>query len=100
MLALQDFDCAQLCVGWRSGLFVCGERPLWLLAVRGTLVAHPMTVEGAVLGFTPFHNINCPRVRGPDALNIQAARPCLHMHATKELFVSSKKSEVLCRASL
>lgn len=56
-------------MGWCSGIFVCGERPLWLLAMRGTLVAHPMTVEGAVLGFTPFHNINCPRVRVVVALN-------------------------------
>ena len=51
---------------------MCGERPLWLLALRGTLVAHPMTVEGAVLGFTPFHNINCPRVSLLAALNSKA----------------------------
>lgn len=45
-----------------SGIFVCGEHPLWLFAARGTLVPHPMDVEGAVQGFTPFHNINCARV--------------------------------------
>ncbi len=28
---------------------------------RGGLVPHPMEVEGAVAGFTPFHNTNCPQ---------------------------------------
>ena len=29
---------------------------------RGILVPHPMEVEGAVAGFSPFHNINCAQV--------------------------------------
>lgn len=58
-----------VCSCLRSGVFVCGQQPLWLLAVRGTLIAHPMDVEGAVLGFTPFHNINCPRVTSRSALD-------------------------------
>ena len=28
---------------------------------RGTLLPHPMEVEGPVSGFTPFHNVNCPQ---------------------------------------
>lgn len=43
-------------------MFLSGERPLWLVAARGTLVAHAMDVEGRVSGMTPFHNINCPQV--------------------------------------
>lgn len=51
-----------------SGVFVSGQHPHWLVATRGTLLAHPHhlqrqahgnTAAGAV-GFTPFHNINCP----------------------------------------
>ncbi|KAK9839426.1 hypothetical protein WJX81_001424 [Elliptochloris bilobata] len=57
LLAYRAFDAG----AGGIGIFVCGERPLWLLAMRGTLMVHPMDVEGAVLGFTPFHNINCPR---------------------------------------
>ncbi|GFR46061.1 hypothetical protein Agub_g7531 [Astrephomene gubernaculifera] len=43
-----------------SGIFLSGSRPLWLVASRGGLVPHPMFVEGAVAGLTPFHNVNCP----------------------------------------
>ncbi|CAL8463354.1 g2888 [Coccomyxa elongata] len=43
-----------------SGIFLSGERPLWLFACRGTLIAHAMDVEGRVSGMTPFHNVNCP----------------------------------------
>eukprot|EP00741_Cyanophora_paradoxa_P007659 tig00001164_g7408.t1 len=46
-------------VGERSGLFVSGERPLWVFANRGHPVVHPM--QGPVLGFGAFHNVNCPR---------------------------------------
>lgn len=42
-----------------SGVFISGERPIWLVASRNTLVAHPMTVEGPVAAMTPFHNVNC-----------------------------------------
>ena len=50
-------------VGVCSGIFVGGRTPIWLVASRGTLVAHVMDCEGAVAGFTPFHNIGCPYVR-------------------------------------
>lgn len=45
-----------------NGLMVAGEVPLWLIACRGSLVAHPGAVGPglAVSGFTPFNNINCP----------------------------------------
>lgn len=80
MLA-QCSDCAVLW-GRSSGIFVCGERPLWLLAMRGTLMAHPMSVEGAVLGFTPFHNINCPRVRVSLPWTSRVVPLYYHVHAT------------------
>ena len=28
---------------------------------RGCLNAHPMTIDGAVPCFVPFHNVNCPK---------------------------------------
>jgi cleavage and polyadenylation specificity factor subunit 1 len=43
-----------------SGVFVCGARPLWLVASRGGLVAHPMYRDAPVSGMTAFHNVNCP----------------------------------------
>ncbi|GFS30200.1 cleavage and polyadenylation specificity factor subunit 1 [Nephila pilipes] len=45
-----------------SGVFVCGLNPYWLfLTVHGELRIHPMTIDGAVTCFAPFHNINCPK---------------------------------------
>lgn len=44
-----------------SGVFVCSPRPLWLVAARGGLQAHPADPQlGAVDAFTAFHNANCP----------------------------------------
>ncbi|GLC77555.1 hypothetical protein PLESTF_001954700, partial [Pleodorina starrii] len=43
-----------------SGVFLCGARPLWLVASRGGLLPHRMFVEGPVASMTPFHNANCP----------------------------------------
>lgn len=41
---------------------MCGPYPHWLfMTVRGALRCHPMTVDGRVTCFVPFHNINCPR---------------------------------------
>ncbi|KFM60381.1 Cleavage and polyadenylation specificity factor subunit 1, partial [Stegodyphus mimosarum] len=45
-----------------SGVFVCGICPHWLfLTVHGELRVHPMTIDGAVTCFAPFHNVNCPK---------------------------------------
>ncbi|GIY05432.1 cleavage and polyadenylation specificity factor subunit 1 [Caerostris extrusa] len=45
-----------------SGVFVCGYNPYWLfLTVHGELRIHPMTIDGAITCFAPFHNINCPK---------------------------------------
>jgi cleavage and polyadenylation specificity factor subunit 1 len=41
-----------------SGVAACGARPFWLVAARGTLVAHP-AAGPPVTGFAPFHNVNC-----------------------------------------
>ena len=45
-----------------SGVFVCGARPVWLLAARGCLAPHPLEVHGAVSAFTPFNSTDCPQV--------------------------------------
>lgn len=43
----------------QCGVFICGARPVWLVAARGTLWRHPMLVDGPISAMTPFHNINC-----------------------------------------
>jgi cleavage and polyadenylation specificity factor subunit 1 len=45
-----------------SGFFVCGPRPVWLVATRGGVEAHPMQQAdiGQVDAFCDFHNVNCP----------------------------------------
>eukprot|EP00887_Chlorella_sp_A99_P001781 scaffold19.g1781.t1 len=45
-----------------AGIFLAGAHPAWLLATRGSLLAHPhLLPPGAAAGsFTPFHNVNCP----------------------------------------
>ncbi|WIA38397.1 hypothetical protein OEZ86_001723 [Tetradesmus obliquus] len=43
-----------------SGVFVCGPRPVWLVASRGGFVVHPMEADvGQVDAFCAFHNLNC-----------------------------------------
>ncbi|CAH2286336.1 cleavage and polyadenylation specificity factor subunit 1 isoform X1 [Pelobates cultripes] len=45
-----------------SGVFICGPSPHWLLVTsRGALRLHPMTIDGFVESFAPFHNVNCPK---------------------------------------
>uniref|UniRef100_A0A8V5GUA3 Cleavage and polyadenylation specific factor 1 n=1 Tax=Melopsittacus undulatus TaxID=13146 RepID=A0A8V5GUA3_MELUD len=45
-----------------SGVFICGPCPHWLLVTsRGALRLHPMSIDGAVDSFAPFHNVNCPK---------------------------------------
>ena len=45
-----------------SGVFVCGPSPHWIVMTsRGMLRIHPMSIDGAVTCFTPFHNVNCPK---------------------------------------
>lgn len=46
------------------GVFVCGTRPMWLVAARGALWPHTMLMDGPVTAMTPFHNVNCPHVGG------------------------------------
>lgn len=45
-----------------NGVFICGPYPHWLfLTSRGELRTHPMSIDGPVMCFTAFHNINCPQ---------------------------------------
>ncbi|XP_023931604.1 cleavage and polyadenylation specificity factor subunit 1-like [Lingula anatina] len=45
-----------------SGVFICGPSPHWLFVTpRGALRMHPMSIDGSVTCFAPFHNINCPK---------------------------------------
>ncbi|CAM4634432.1 unnamed protein product [Leuciscus chuanchicus] len=45
-----------------AGVFICGPSPHWMLVTsRGAMRLHPMTIDGAIESFSPFHNINCPK---------------------------------------
>lgn len=45
-----------------SQVFICGPSPHWLLVTsRGALRLHPMTLDGPIESFAPFHNVNCPK---------------------------------------
>uniref|UniRef100_A0AAQ6IE46 Cleavage and polyadenylation specificity factor subunit 1 n=1 Tax=Anabas testudineus TaxID=64144 RepID=A0AAQ6IE46_ANATE len=45
-----------------SGVFICGPSPHWMLITsRGAMRLHPMTIDGSIESFSPFHNINCPK---------------------------------------
>ncbi|KAL0962202.1 hypothetical protein UPYG_G00337050 [Umbra pygmaea] len=45
-----------------SGVFICGPSPHWMLVTsRGAMRLHPMTIDGPIESFSPFHNINCPK---------------------------------------
>lgn len=55
MLCLVYKDCPTLQV------FVCGLYPHWLfITSRGSLRVHPMSIDGPINCFAPFHNVNCP----------------------------------------
>lgn len=48
-------------VGGLNGVFICGPYPHWLLmSHRAALHIHPMSIDGEVISFAPFHNVNCP----------------------------------------
>ncbi|KAM9494818.1 cleavage and polyadenylation specificity factor subunit 1 isoform 2-T2 [Clarias gariepinus] len=45
-----------------SGVFICGPSPHWMFVTsRGALRLHPMTIDGPIESFSPFHNVNCPK---------------------------------------
>ena len=45
-----------------SGVFICGPYPHWFfMSYRGELRAHEMNIDGPVLCFSTFNNINCPK---------------------------------------
>ncbi|KAL2641921.1 hypothetical protein R1flu_009508 [Riccia fluitans] len=46
-------------VGNVQGLFVTGARPTWLMVCRERIRVHPQYCDGAILAFTPLHNVNC-----------------------------------------
>ena len=47
---------------YETGVFVCGTYPHWFfMTPRGILNGHPMTIDGPVLSFASFHNVNCPK---------------------------------------
>jgi cleavage and polyadenylation specificity factor subunit 1 len=45
-------------ISHKKGLFISGHRPYWIFEDRSFLRFHPMTIEGSVIGFTPFHNVS------------------------------------------
>ncbi|XP_023327813.1 cleavage and polyadenylation specificity factor subunit 1 [Eurytemora carolleeae] len=45
-----------------EGVFISGPYPHWLfLTSRGELRLHPMSIDGSISTFAPFHNVNCPQ---------------------------------------
>lgn len=45
-----------------NGVFICGGSPHWVfLTGRGELRTHPMHIDGEVLSFAEFNNVNCPQ---------------------------------------
>ncbi|MCJ8745996.1 hypothetical protein PDJAM_G00136680 [Pangasius djambal] len=45
-----------------SGVFICGPSPHWMFVTsRGAMRLHPMTIDGPIESFSPFHNVNCPK---------------------------------------
>jgi len=45
-----------------EGVFLTGPYPHWIfLTSRGELRTHPMSIDGSVATFAPFHNVNCPQ---------------------------------------
>ena len=55
-----------------GGVFVGGAAPLWLVADRGRLLAHPAPADGHITAFTTFHNHDCQRVgwQGPPLVQL------------------------------
>jgi cleavage and polyadenylation specificity factor subunit 1 len=45
-------------ISHKKGLFITGNKPYWIFEERSFLRFHPMTIEGSVIGFTPFHNVS------------------------------------------
>lgn len=44
-----------------KGVFICGSYPHWVfITEHGHVTAHPMSVDGAILSFAQFNNVNCP----------------------------------------
>ena len=45
-----------------EGVFVAGPYPHWIfLTSRGELRCHPMSIDGSITTFSPFHIVNCPQ---------------------------------------
>ncbi|ESN93223.1 hypothetical protein HELRODRAFT_103603 [Helobdella robusta] len=45
-----------------DGVFLSGQRPYWIfMTCRGILRMHPMYIDGPIICFTSFHNVNCPQ---------------------------------------
>ena len=52
-------------VSWRlylTNTVYPGPYPHWMfLTSRGEVRLHPMSIDGSIITFTPFHNVNCPQ---------------------------------------
>lgn len=63
--ALQDHICRMRYfsnIAGYNGVFVCGANPHWIfLTSRGELRTHPMPIDGEILCFVTFNNVNCPQ---------------------------------------
>ncbi|CAF1195327.1 unnamed protein product [Adineta ricciae] len=43
----------------RSGVFICGTHPYWLIWSKGNLRTFPMNIDGPIKTFAEFNNDNC-----------------------------------------
>ena len=81
-------------------VFVCGSHPHWLtMTQRGTLTFHPMFIDGPVMSFAPFNNVNCPH--GFLYFNAEVSLPfslSLSLSLSLFLFLSTKVRTVFQRS--
>ncbi len=86
-----------------DGIFVCGERPLWIMAGhdRKALRFHPMYSRGSVQAFCEFHNDNCDHgfvySTSKGVLHIATSQPGVTYHTpwlTRRLPMKTTVAEV------
>lgn len=46
---------------YEKGVFVCGPYPHWIfITPHGHVTTHPMVLDGPIVSFATFNNVNCP----------------------------------------
>ncbi|GAQ89308.1 Cleavage/polyadenylation specificity factor [Klebsormidium nitens] len=47
-------------VNEERGVYICAQRPAWIVECQGRLRPHPQLSDGPVAAFSPFHNVHNP----------------------------------------